>query len=162
MPSCAERAILFCMKLAAFIAVATFAVASTARADEKPPRGDAVPPLAIAGESLLVASWVASAGAVIGTTSCEGGLLEGGIHCHSFSGYLFTPIAGPMIALGDNVGKPTMSGEIPFYVAMSAVNVLSMTAIIVGYATRSRTQVHFAPSVQASGHGGSVGFAGRF
>jgi hypothetical protein len=171
MMCCARRANIVLMKLAHTIVFAGVLLAVTnAHADPQPefkvvagargetPNND-TQALGGVGAGVLVASWLASVGTVVGTTTCSGGLLgAGGIQCHSFSGWALLPVIGPTIALGDNTTKKTMNGEIAFYGAMTAVNVLALAAIIVGYTSRPSPSKHirFMPmSASTMGLGGT-------
>jgi hypothetical protein len=156
------------MKLAHAVTLVGAFLANTAHAEEAQSNG--TPPLVsitvmAVGGGALSASWIASIGVVLGTTTCTGSLITfyGGepLRCHSFSGWAALPVVGPTVALADNAGKQTMNGEIPFYIAMTAINVASLTAIIVGAATYQKPKrLQFAPMADA--HGASMGLSGTF
>jgi hypothetical protein len=163
------------MRYVLSVTLVSILFASTAHAEEAPRvphvKEDGQPALAIAGESVLAASWIVSSGFVFGTTTCSGSFInfggnDNGIRCHSFSGWLFVPVIGPGIALADNATKPTpMSGEIAYYATTTALNVAALASIIVGYVTRpspNPRNVRFSPAFQASSNGGSLGLSGTF
>jgi hypothetical protein len=87
--------------------------------------------------------------------------------CHSYSGWLLVPVVGPTVAIFDNLGKPTMSGEMAFYGVSTAINVAGLALTIGGAIHQANARkARFAPSVQptlaASSHGASVGIGGTF
>jgi len=121
--------------------------------------------LTTAGAVVLGLDYATSWIAVLSTTTCSGQLIFGPpLYCHSFSGWLFLPVAGPVIALADNASKPTMPGEMAFYAISTGVNVVGLAAIIVGasYRAPSKQNVAFAPSVASDGRSASIGIRGTF
>lgn len=101
--------------------------------------------LGIVGAGTVVVSWVASIVTVFASNHCTGGvnILHGSdLSCHSASGFLLIPAAGPYLAMADNLGSETpLSWENPLYVALSVVNTLAIVAIPLGFAYKVRVPV---------------------
>jgi hypothetical protein len=85
--------------------------------------------LALIGGAALGAYYAVSVALVFGTTTCTPDFIFPS--CHSFSGWLLIPVAGPIVALADNVGKPfLMNGEIACYAIGTAVNIAALVTLL--------------------------------
>ncbi len=115
--------------------------------------------LGIAGAVILGASWIASSASVVLTTSCHQEpkpdarcapfdffCSKTTTVCHSYSGFLFIPVLGPVVA-GATMGSrgDLVPGESAWYIGASVVNVAALVGMVAGFAYRSPVTLAGAP-----------------
>jgi hypothetical protein len=81
----------------------------------------------------LAVNYLASVVMVFATTRCGSGFTN---YCHSYSGWLFVPLAGPWMgfALFNPNDPDQIPGEVPFYILEGILQPVSLAAMIIGFA----------------------------